>query len=182
VCATLLTRKSRLEHPRRTIRNSILENAAMGRKFLTLVLASCVSTCFLADDAIGQSLYGEVSGRFTDALGNPIAGAEVTVTSQEKGNRFRTSTNKFGNFQVTDLVPDTYSIAVEANGFKTFRETEIPVFADQVSRVNASLPRGESTDLVLANPGDIDILKTDRTDVATLLFLVRFPPLVSACR
>jgi Carboxypeptidase regulatory-like domain/TonB dependent receptor len=168
VCATLLTRKSRLEHPRRTIRNSILENAAMGRKFLTLVLASCVSTCFLADDAIGQSLYGEVSGRFTDALGNPIAGAEVTVTSQEKGNRFRTSTNKFGNFQVTDLVPDTYSIAVEANGFKTFRETEIPVFADQASRVNASLPRGESTDLVLANSGDIDILKTDRTDVATL--------------
>src|SRR5262249_37701063 len=113
-------------------------------------------------------LYGEISGRFTDVLRNPIAGAEVTVTSREKGNRFRTRTNEFGNFQIPGLVPDTYSIAVEVNGFKTFRETEIPVFADQASRVNASLPRGESTDLVLANPGDIDILKTDRTDVATL--------------
>ena len=126
------------------------ENAAMSRKFLTVVLASCLSTCFSADDAIGQSLYGEISGRFTDVLRNPIAGAEVTVTSREKGNRFRTRTNEFGNFQIPGLVPDTYSIAVEVNGFKTFRETEIPVFADQASRVNASLPRGESTDFVVA--------------------------------
>jgi hypothetical protein len=140
----------------------------MSRKSLIAVLAVWASVGLVGHDAMAQSVYGEISGTFTDASGVPIADARVTVKSLEKGSQFRTNTNQFGSFHATDLVPDTYGIEVRADGFKTFRETEVPVFADQTSVVNGTLPKGETTDFITGTPGNVDILKTDRTDVSTL--------------
>ena len=93
-------------------------------------LAACLTTLLMSGAAVGQSAYGEMYGSFTDASGVPVAGARVTVTSQGRGGDLTTATNEFGKFQVTGLLPDIYTIKVEEDGFKTFRETEIPVVAE----------------------------------------------------
>jgi hypothetical protein len=140
----------------------------MSSKLMIIVLAACFTTLLMSGAAVGQSAYGEMSGSFTDASGVPVASARVTVTSQGQGGDLTTTTNEFGKFQVTGLLPNTYTIQVEEDGFRTFRETEIPVVADETSRVSGILTKGEPTTFITGTPGKIEILKTDRTDVSTL--------------
>jgi hypothetical protein len=140
----------------------------MGSKLMITALAACFTALLISRAAVGQSAYGEMYGSFTDASGVPVAGARVTVTSQGRGGDLTTATNEFGKFQVTGLLPDIYTIKVEEDGFKTFRETEIPVVADETSRVSGILTKGEPTTFITGTPGKIEILKTDRTDVSTL--------------
>jgi len=102
--------------------------------------------------AVGQSVYGDISGSLTSTAGRPIAGAKITVTSLEKGGKSYTKSNDSANYSVADLIPDTYDISVEADGFKTFKENSIPVFADQTSRVNVQLSEGLGSDVVAALP------------------------------
>src|SRR5215469_3233845 len=140
----------------------------MGRKSLTATVSVCLGLLLCCSRALGQSVYGEMSGTFTDLSDAPIAGASVTVTSVEKGTKFRSTTNRSGNFSVTHLLPDTYSLTVQSEGFKTLQETGIPVFADQSSRINGKLSKGNAADVTAAAAGEVSILKTDRTDVSTL--------------
>jgi Carboxypeptidase regulatory-like domain/TonB dependent receptor-like, beta-barrel len=140
----------------------------MSSKLMITALAAFFTTLLMSGAAVGQSAYGEMYGSFTDASGVPVAGARVTVTSQGRGSDLTTTTNEFGKFQASGLLPDTYTIEVEEDGFKTFRETEIPVVADETSRVSGILTKGDPTTFITGTPGKIDILKTDRTDVSSL--------------
>ena len=70
--------------------------------------------------ALGQAVFGSVLGTVTDAQGNAVAGAKVTVTSLSKSTVFETATNESGNFSVTHLIPDSYRVHVEATGFKAY--------------------------------------------------------------
>jgi len=139
----------------------------MSSKLMITALAACFSTLLMSGAAVGQSPYGEMHGSFTDASGVPVAGAKVTVKSQGRGGDLKTTTNEFGKFQVAGLLPDTYTIEVEEDGFRTFRETEIPVVADETSRVRGILTKGDPTTFITGTPGEVNILKTDRTDVST---------------
>lgn len=139
----------------------------MSSMSLSTTLMLSLTVVLLAAAATGQSIYGDISGTLTSTSGEPIVAAKITVTSLEKGGRSYAKTNDSGNYSVTDLPPDTYDISVEANGFKTFKETGIPVFADQTSRINIQLSEGLASDVVAAIPRAVSILKTDRTDVST---------------
>jgi outer membrane receptor protein involved in Fe transport len=139
----------------------------MSSKSPSVLLVVYVSAIFFSRAAVGQSVYGEIVGTFTSVTGRPIASAKVTLISQEKASKSQTMTNQSGNYSVRDLVPDTYDMTVEADGFKTFKEGGIPVFADQSSRVSAQLPEGSAADVVAGIPGAVSILKTERTDVST---------------
>jgi Carboxypeptidase regulatory-like domain/TonB dependent receptor len=140
----------------------------MSRKSLTATVTVCLGLLLYCSRGLGQSVYGDVSGTLTDASDAPIPGAIVTVISVEKGTKFKTTTNQSGQFSVTHLLPDTYNLSVQSEGFRTLQDTGIPVFADQTSRINGKLSRGNSADVAAAVVGEVSILKTDRTDVSTM--------------
>src|SRR6266481_2410601 len=85
---------------------------------LECVLVLCIALTFGANTSLGQAVYGSIFGTVTDPQGNAIAGAKVTVTSLTKSFTFETTTNESGNYSVTHLIPDTYKIHVEGQGFK----------------------------------------------------------------
>ncbi|HKV76634.1 MAG TPA: carboxypeptidase-like regulatory domain-containing protein, partial [Candidatus Sulfotelmatobacter sp.] len=62
--------------------------------------------------AMGQAVYGSILGTVTDPSGAAVNGAKVTVTSQTKNVSTETTTNESGNYSVTHLIPDVYSIRV----------------------------------------------------------------------
>src|SRR5205814_31581 len=68
--------------------------------------------------AFGQAVYGSILGTITDPSGAAVNGAKVTVTSQTKNVSTETTTNESGNYTVTHLIPDIYTIRIEAQGFK----------------------------------------------------------------
>jgi hypothetical protein len=115
--------------------------------------------------ANAQAVFGNILGTVTDPQGAAVVGATVTVTDTNKGTSDTTATNDSGNYSVTHLIPDVYSVKVEAPGFKTAEQRNVAVSADTGSRVDLQLQLGATTEAVVVT-GEAPQLKTDRADVA----------------
>ena len=134
------------------------------RAFLGCFVVFCLVLAMSAPNSSGQAVFGSIIGNVTDAQGNAVAGAKVTVTSNTKTTAFETASNESGNFSVTHLIPDTYKIHIEATGFKAYDVPSVTVSADSSANINASLQVGAVTQTVEVT-GDIPQLQTDRADV-----------------
>src|SRR6516225_10309749 len=132
---------------------------------LGLLIACCMLMGLLAPKASAQAVYGSILGTVTDPQGAAVVGAKVTVTSIEKGTSDETTSNESGNYTVTHLIPDTYRVHVEAQGFKAFDVASVAVSADTAAHVDMQLQVGEVTQSVEVT-GEVPQLKTDRSDVA----------------
>ena len=116
-------------------------------------------------NALGQAVYGSILGTVTDPSGAAVSGAKVTVTSQTKNVATETTTNESGNYSVTHLIPDVYSVRVEGTGFKVLEFKDIQVSADSGSQVNGQFQVGSASESVEVT-AEAPQLKTDRADVA----------------
>jgi Carboxypeptidase regulatory-like domain len=114
--------------------------------------------------SLAQAVFGSILGTVTDAQGNAVTGAKVTVTSVAKNTAFETVTNESGNFSVTHLIPDNYRVHIESTGFKAYDVASVTVNADSSVNVDATLQVGEVTQTVEVT-GEIPQLQTDRADV-----------------
>jgi len=135
---------------------------ALGFSALMVVALVCSA---LLPQAKAQAVFGSILGTVSDPQGAAVAGAKVTVTDQSKGTIQETTTNDTGNYTVTHLVPDPYSIRVEAKGFKTSEQKDVTVAADTGVRVDLGLQLGATTESIEVT-GEVPQLKTDRADVA----------------
>ena len=108
----------------------------------------CFSLNLCTYTASGQAVFGSVIGTVTDAQGNAVAGAKVTVTSLSKSTVFETTSNESGNYAVTHLIPDSYKVEVEAPGFKVYSVASVTVQADSSVTLDASLQVGAVTQTV----------------------------------
>src|SRR5579864_5745772 len=126
---------------------------------ISLLCSLCVPS------AIGQAVYGSIMGTVTDPTGAAVNGAKVTVTSQTKNVSTETTTNDSGNYSVTHLIPDVYTIRVEGTGFKALQFKDIQVSADTGSRVDGQFQVGGTSETVEVT-AEAPQLKTDRADVA----------------
>jgi hypothetical protein len=129
------------------------------------VLVLCLALGFGATTSVGQAVFGSIIGTVTDPQGNAIAGAKVVVTSVTKNTSEETATNESGNYSVTHLIPDTYKVHVEAQGFKATDVATVALSADSAANVNVQLQVGAVTQTVEVT-GEIPQLQTDRADVA----------------
>jgi hypothetical protein len=91
----------------------------------------------LAVAAAGQTNRGAIAGTVIDQNGAAIPGANVTVTNIGTGQKQTVTTSEDGAFQVSSLDPVTYSITVEAQGFKTATIQSLKV--DTATTANANI-------------------------------------------
>ena len=115
--------------------------------------------------AVGQAVYGSILGTVTDPSGAAVNGAKVIVTSQTKNVSTDTTTNESGNYSVTHLIPDVYSIRVEGPGFKTLEYKDVTVSADTGTHVDGQFQVGSASEQVEVT-AEAPQLKTDRADVS----------------
>jgi hypothetical protein len=94
-----------------------------------------------------------------------VTGAKVTVTSQTKNTSVTDTTNESGNYSVTHLIPDVYSVRIEGSGFKSIQYKNIQVSADTGARVDGQFQVGSATEQVEVT-AEAPQLKTDRADVS----------------
>jgi hypothetical protein len=115
--------------------------------------------------ALGQAVYGSILGTVTDPSGAAVTGAKVTVTSETKNVSTETTTNESGNYSVSHLTPDVYSVQIAGAGFKTLQFKGIQVSADTGTDVNGQFQVGSASEQVEVT-AEAPQLKTDRADVA----------------
>lgn len=117
--------------------------------------------------ALAQAVYGTIVGTVTDTTGAAIPNATVVVADVAKGTSITVQSNGSGEFSAEHLIPDVYSVRVTAQGFKTFEQSGIRIFADTSVKVEAPLTIGGSDQVVEVSADQVPQLKTDRADVAT---------------
>ena len=125
---------------------------------------------FLAGTISGhaQAVYGSVYGTVTDPAGAVIANATVTVTDVEKSTVQTVTTNASGNWTVDHLIPDTYTVKVEAANFSSTTTSPLEIHADASQKVDLALAISGSNQTVDVTT-DAPSLKTDRADVSEIL-------------
>jgi len=136
------------------------------RRCALLFAALFCLVSFLPKTALSQAVYGSIFGTVTDPSGAAVPDAKVTITDIAKGTSDMTTTNATGNYTMTHLIPDSYTVKVEAQGFKTATQGPVVVNADQGAKVDMPLQLGQVTEAVEVT-GEAPQLKTDRADVAT---------------
>ena len=91
-------------------------------KIKYLLAASIVSLSAAATfsaPVAAQQITSGVEGNITDASGNPLPGANVTITDERNGSSRTATTGSNGEFRVQSLQPGgPYTVTVTADGFE----------------------------------------------------------------
>ncbi len=112
-----------------------------------LYLPACLMLVSLASYA--QTIDGSIAGHVADPQGGAVTNATVTVTEAARNTKNVAKTNNTGDFTVTGLLPGTYSIAVEATGFKKLVRSNIALDAnDKLGVGNLTLEVGAVTESI----------------------------------
>lgn len=114
--------------------------------------------------ALGQAASGAITGYVYDTSEAVIAGAKVLVTNTGTGIETSRVTESTGQYLVTNLSPATYSITVEAPGFRRFVVAAVDLRVDSTVRIDAHLELGAVTDQVTVSV-EPPILNSEKTDV-----------------
>src|SRR5262245_35149296 len=94
-------------------------NHSMREKPMTkLSLSIPIITLALAISAQAQITTGALSGSVTDPSGQVVPRASVKLSNELTGEERTTQTNDFGDFGFPALVAGTYTVRIEASGFK----------------------------------------------------------------
>ncbi len=89
-----------------------------------------------------------ITGTVTDSTGAVVAGAKVTITNQDTNVASHTTTSSAGTYSVTGILPGSYSVTVDAGGFKNFTVRNVRVEVSTTATINATLTTGQTTETV----------------------------------
>ncbi len=115
--------------------------------------------------AIAQQVFGSIIGTVTDPSGSAVNNAKVTITDVTKGISSEVTTNESGQYSKGQLIPDQYTVTIEAPGFQKVVSNALTVQVDQATQFNAAMQVGnvnQTVEVTAAAP----LLQTDRADVA----------------
>src|SRR5580698_8010088 len=129
-----------------------------------LVIGFAVSLSFSTAVSYGQQVFGSIFGTVTDPGGAVVSSAKVTISDVNKGTKFELTTDSAGNYNKGQLVPDPYTVTIEAPGFSKVVSSSIDVRVDEAARFDAVLRVGDVTTQVEVSAA-APLLQSDRADV-----------------
>lgn len=141
----------------------------------TSTSAIAVVIWLLASGAAAAQTTGTLTGTLTDTQGLPIPGATVTVTGPQGEKSLVTDTE--GRFQAPFLVPGSYNVRAELQGFKSVAITGIAVSLGQVSDIAVKMEVGGLTETVevVGSTAIVDTTSTTTGAVLTSELLQKVP-------
>jgi len=138
----------------------------MHRRFAgpRIALLALVSACAM----FAQRDLATLVGTVTDPSGGVVANATVTVTENDTNEVYTLTTNSAGEYIRPALKPSTYSITVNAAGFKKAEQKDILLRPGERTGVNITLTVGEQTQTVEVT-ASAPLLQTESTQVGAAL-------------
>lgn len=122
-----------------------------------------------AHSAYCQQVFGTMNGNVSDKTGSAVPNALITVAEKGKNVSFETRTNSAGFYSQGQLIPGTYTVTIQGNGFAALQSEPLTVRVDQVTRFDAVLNVAGSSSAIEVSAAIAPQLETDRADVATPL-------------
>jgi hypothetical protein len=113
--------------------------------FLTLVGGCALA---LVSPVQAQTGTSRITGTVTDQTGAVLSGATVTAKNEATGVQYTTTATTAGTYALESLPVGSYSITVEAQGFRTFTSTSNVLTVGAPLVVNAPMEVGKATEVV----------------------------------
>lgn len=119
-------------------------------RFRSQQVAVCLATAAVSLFAAGlhaQDLNGSIVGIAKDPSGAIVAGAKVTATNTGTSAQTQGTSLSDGSFTLK-VLPGVYNVTVDASGFKSIRIEALRVQVNEQSRADATLPVGDTSEVV----------------------------------
>jgi outer membrane receptor protein involved in Fe transport len=133
-------------------------------RYVVLSIAACCAGLL----PVNAQTTGDIRGIVKDPSGAVVAGAQVTVTLLSEGLERKAVSDNAGEFTVPTVPVGTYSVRVQAPGFKTFEQNNVIVDIGHVAQVNADLVLGQSTQVVTAE-ASAPLVETTSTQLGAVM-------------
>lgn len=112
----------------------------------------------VAAASLAQDVTGSIAGTITDPSGAGVPNAKVTVTNTDRNAVLRTVTSDPGGNYSAPLLPvGTYSLAIEAAGFKTANQINIRLNVNDKLVINVALEVGAITEKVTVEATPVEV-------------------------
>ena len=138
------------------------------RKLGFAFLATLLVLMLTPGAALGQNVYGTITGTVTDASGAAIGNASVTLTNMDKAEKHNIQTDTSGNFTFVNLLPGRYKLEGEKAGFKKFVREPIVVQIESGIRVDMALQVGAQTETVEVT-GEVPYLQPETSSLGQVV-------------
>jgi Carboxypeptidase regulatory-like domain/TonB dependent receptor len=112
------------------------------------------------------SSTGVVTGVVQNEKGEVVSNATVRAVNVGTNASREAKTSGEGVYEITQLVPGTYRVEVEAQGFSKLVQSDVVVNVLQRTTLNATLKVGQITDVVNVTAEDAPLVETTKTDVS----------------
>ena len=122
-----------------------------------------ISLCVLlfALTAVAQVQNGQFEGTVTDPSGAAVPKAKVTITNQATNLSVGVTSNQSGVYTAKELPVGTYTIRVEAPGFKTFNDVGVVLNAGAIAHVDAKMELGQAREVVEVTGQEVAVQTDD---------------------
>src|SRR5215813_4692591 len=122
---------------------------AASRLMHALAIAVFATMVLLApSSASAQEARGTITGKVKDASDAVMPGAQVRITDVARGTTVSVTTNDAGLYQAPYLLPGTYQIVVEVNGFKKYVRGGIVLRIGDTLDIPVQLEVGQTSETV----------------------------------
>jgi Carboxypeptidase regulatory-like domain/TonB dependent receptor len=105
-------------------------------------LLAVVGVLLFSISLFSQGNNGRISGTVTDQSGGVISGATVTLIDKDRGVARVVTTDAAGEYNAPQLLPGTYTVRAEANGFKKLDRANVELGVGKEVRVDLTVQPG----------------------------------------
>jgi hypothetical protein len=109
-------------------------HTAVGSHINRIAIVAIAFMIMLAStNAAAQGIAGALRGQLLDAQGAAVPNAAITITNDATGVSFHTRSTNSGNYYTPELLPGTYSVTANAQGFSPTTQRNVKVLADRTN-------------------------------------------------
>jgi type 1 fimbria pilin len=128
-----------------------------------LFFALAISLLCLSAPAFAQDFRATITGRVTDANKAAVPNAQVNVKNIGTNEIITATTDSEGNYKAPFLRPGSYSVTVEASGFKKVTRDKIELVISQRATLDFALEAGAISENVTIE-GTAPVIETASAD------------------
>lgn len=134
------------------------------------IICILLSLQFIASTAYSQvqANTGSIAGHVLDSSGAGIPHASIVVTNTQTGVVTPTSSSATGSYQVSTLIPGTYTVRASAPDFQSQLQTHILVEINSTAAVTLRLTPGSAATTVTVEASNMGI-QTESSDLTTVV-------------
>ena len=132
------------------------------------ILGASIAILLISFSVFSQGNAGRILGSVADQSGGVIAGATVTIMDTQRGVTRTLTTDQSGEYNAPNLLPGTYTVRAESQGFKTVERQNVVLEVNGELRVDLTLQPGEQTEKVTVTEA-IPLVETTNAELGGTL-------------